>query len=491
MSFTDLSSIPAEVLATELYNRVNPKSRVVVVGSNIDDLNSIVRSGSDGPRSPLVNGNGVFVVLNTHRNGGVESNTRTHLTPQNLGPYIEIVPSQSGRRRIPRVRKEVEKELRKHPQVFSVGFVPGPIYLVAVDVYTSDPEIHKQIVRTINGNINQFVFRLKRRTTGKMTLQHSYGICSSKLGAHTPDGTVSFRIHFQEIPELDNAAGYRYASNFHVFATQLGDISHGGLINVSKNPGLLQDVRMAVPCHGIAGVLSLGTPHCQYRYRFDGGEYTRSNDIAFTNSIKSPEEAKYETCFNGSITDIDAILFETALGNIMDTDLFEIHIETNRGIIKGHYMGIVNYEQAASDGSDSDHSSSGLSLSTNKVINQPVSVSSGSLRPLDQSRQSSSSSQSSMDSSIDGDELKLVDHILIATDADNSTNHGDSGSPVYIVRKAELDVKYLIGVHRSRHNENTYAVPLGAILDYFTNHFMGTNGDNNGTHVWTLSSAKD
>jgi hypothetical protein len=175
----------------------------------------------------------------------------------------------------------------------------------------------------------------------------------------------------------------------------------------------------------------------------------------------------------------------------MDTDLFEIHIETNRGIIKGHYMGIVNYEQAASDGSDSDHSSSGLSLSTNKVINQPVSVSSGSLRPLDQSRQSSSSSQSSMDSSIDGDELKLVDHILIATDADNSTNHGDSGSPVYIVRKAELDVKYLIGVHRSRHNENTYAVPLGAILDYFTNHFMGTNGDNNGTHVLTLSSAKD
>jgi hypothetical protein len=212
MSLTDLSSVPTEALATELYNRVNPKSRVVVVGSNMEDLNFIIRLGIDGPRGPLVNGNGVFVVLNTHRNGGVESSTRMHLTSQNLGPYIEIVTSETGRRKTPRVRKEIEKALRKHPQVFSVGFVPGSMYRVAVDVYTSDPEIHKQIVRTINGDINQFVFRPKRRANGKMTLQHSYGICSNKNAAHTPDGTVSFRIHFESICELNNAAGYRYAS---------------------------------------------------------------------------------------------------------------------------------------------------------------------------------------------------------------------------------------------------------------------------------------
>ena len=211
MSFTDLSLIPTEALATELYNRVTPKSRVVVVGSNMEDLNLITRTGSEGSRGPLVNSNAVFVVLNTHRNGGVEPTTRMDLTSQNLGPYIEIVTSESGRRRTPRVRKEIEKILRRHPQVFSVGFVPGPMYRVAVDVYTTDPEIHKQIVRTVNGNINQFVFRPKRHANGKMTLQHSYGICSRKTAAHTPDGTVSFRIHFEAIPELNNAAGYRYA----------------------------------------------------------------------------------------------------------------------------------------------------------------------------------------------------------------------------------------------------------------------------------------
>jgi hypothetical protein len=136
-----------------------------------------------------------------------------------------------------------------------------------------------------------------------------------------------------------------------------------------------------------------------------------------------------------------------------------------------------------------------LNISRNKVIPNPVSASNGGLSQVSfdhsRSRQSSSGSQSSVDSSIDGDELKLVDHILITTDANDSTNYGDSGSPVYIVRKAQAHVKYLIGVHRSRHNENTYAVPLGVILDYFTTYFIGANVDNDGTHVWTLSSAKD
>jgi hypothetical protein len=203
MSLTSISSIPTEVLATELYQRVGAENRIVVIGSNIQHINRILDVKDENSNRLPIDKDAIFIVLNT-------GNFSTSEAPDlNLGKYIEIVRSRGGRRLIKRVRKDIEKQIRKYIDVFGVGYVSGEKYLVAIDIYNQDPNVHKQIVDSIGGVMDDFVFHYRQRTGDRMHLEHASTICALKSGrdiglAHEPDGTISFRIHLPYIAELRN-----------------------------------------------------------------------------------------------------------------------------------------------------------------------------------------------------------------------------------------------------------------------------------------------
>ena len=421
-----------------------------------------------------------------------------------LGKFIEIQTSARGLRQVPRIRKRIKQTLQKHPMVANIGLLPleavpreaGPRYRIAIDVYTEEPQIHQQIASSVDGTMDDFVFQFYPRRRSKMILENRQGLCSEKHGPHNPDGTVSFRIHYpasetqpvpsgSEGPPVQNGSAFRYASNFHVFATSLGsNIGHGDLIRASKPHFGLPDVKMAMPC--------LGTSQCRYVHRFDKGEYTDENDIAFTEEIID-SEIQYREESRCSIADIDAILYGGRLGNIKDPELFEIQIKTHRGIVRGRYMGIYNYtedvsenksEESASDDSVSD----GSNKSDSAIRPSRVDADSGS-RLSPQISSNSGGSEASQ-SSIRGDRLEFFDQIRTRLHAGLRTDSGDSGSPVYLVDKRS-NQEYLIGVHRSRHHEDAYAVPMAVILEYSAQNLHPGVGGHDASYTWRLTSVED
>lgn len=472
MSIIDLVSVSNESLATELYRRVAPKSPLLVIGSNINHIRHLISIASNTSNATMITDSGVFVVVNTNQTQ-LNSTPLKSLKPEipnnrsvilgELGKFVEIQTSSRGLRKVPRIRKRIKQTLQNHPMVANIGLLPGPKYRIAIDVYTEEPQIHQQIASSVDGTMDDFVFQFAPRRRSKMTLENRQGLCSERHLPHNPDGTVSFRIHYP----TPNGSVFRYASNFHVFATTLGsNIGHGDLIRASKSHFGLEDVKMAMPC--------LGSSQCRYVHRFDKGEYTDENDIAFTEEI-TDSDIEYREESKCSITNIDAILYSDSLGNIKDQELFEIQIKTHRGVVKGRYIGLYNYteglseiksEESASDGSVSD----GSNKSDSAI--QPSGV--NAISPLISSNSGDSGSRSrsipialseGSQSSIRGDQLEFLDQIRTRLDAGLTTDSGDSGSPVYLVDKSS-NQEYLIGVHRSRHHEDAYAVPMSVILEY-------------------------
>ena len=488
MSVIDLASVSNESLATELYRRVAPKSPLLVIGSNITQIQYLLSTASKTSNAPMITDSGVFIVVNTDQTYPNSTPLRP-LNPEivegtgHLGKFIEIQTSNRGLRQVPRIRKSIKHTLQQHPMVANIGLDPGPRYRIAIDVYTQEPEIHQQIARSVDGTMEDFVFQFYPRRRSKMTLENRQAVCSGKHGPHNPDGTVSFRIHYP----VQNGSAFRYASNYHVFATNLGsNIGHGDLRRLSRQHFEFEDVRMALPC--------LGTSQCRYVHRFDKGEYTEENDIAFTEEILD-SEIEYREESKCSIEDVDAILYLGRLGNIKDPELFEIQIKTHRGVVTGTYTGIYNYtenlsgsDESASDGSVSDGSNKSDSAIRSRLSPPPTggptrsSSSSSGLTPHGGSDDSQSS--------IRGDRLEFVDQIRTRLHAGLSTESGDSGSPVYLVDKRSHR-QYLIGVHRSRHQEDAYAVPMGVILEYAAHNLDLGVGGHDATYTWRLTSVDD
>ena len=330
---SDLVSVSNESLAAELYRRVGPKSPLLVIGSNINQIQSLVSEAFKISGVPMITDSGVFVVVNTD----IAHSSPTPLRPLkpeivgitdrvrdtgDLGKFVEIQTSSRGLRQVPRIRKRIKETLQKHPMVANIGLVPGSRYRIALDVYSEEPQVHQQIANSVDGTMEDFVFQFYPRRRSKMTLENRQAVCSGKHGPHDPDGTVSFRIHYP----VQNGLAFRYASNYHVFATTPyggGDnIAHGDLRRLSRQHFEFEDVRMAIPC--------LGTSQCRYAHKFYKGEYTDENDIAFTEEIMD-SEIEYREESKCSIEDVDAILYDERLGNIKDPELFEIQIKTHRG----------------------------------------------------------------------------------------------------------------------------------------------------------------
>jgi len=490
MSIIDLVSVSNESLAAELYRRVAPKSPLLVIGSNINQIRHLVSIASNTSNALMITDSGVFVVVNTDQ---TQLNS-TPLRPLNseivdgrsqvsgdLGKFVEIQTSSRGLRKVPRIRKRIKQTLQNHPMVANIGLLPGPKYRIAIDVYTEEPHIHQQIASSVDGTMDDFVFQFAPRRRSKMTLENLQGLCSERHLPHNPDGTVSFRIHYP----TPNGSVFRYASNFHVFATTLGsNIGHGDLIRVSKEHFGLEDVKMAMPC--------LGSSQCRYVHRFDKGEYTDENDIAFTEEI-TDSDIEYQQESRCSIADIDAILYSERLGNIKDSELFEIQIKTHRGIVRGRYMGLYNYteglsevksEESASDGSVSDEFPKADSTLRRSGVD-----------PNSQSRLSPPISSDSIDSegsqsSLRGNRLEFFDQIRTRLHPGAATDPGDSGSPVYLVDK-RTNQEYLIGVHRSRHHEDAYAVPMPVILEYSAHNLHPSVGGHDASYSWRLTSVED
>ena len=502
---SDLVSVSNESLAAELYRRVAPKSPLLVIGSDINQIQYLVSEASKISNAPMITDSGVFVVVNTDQTHSNPTPLRS-LNPEivtgtarvrdtgDLGKFIEIQASSRGLRQVPRIRKRIKQKLQEHPMVANIGLVPGPKYRIAIDVYTEETRIHQQIAGSVDGTIEDFVFQFYPRRRSKMTLENRQALCSGKHGPHNPDGTVSFRIHYP----VENGSAFRYVSNYHVFATNLGsNFGHGDLRRVSRQHFGFEDLRMAIPC--------LGTSQCRYVHRFDKGEYTDENDIAFTEEILD-SEIEYREESRCSIEDVDAILYDERLGDIKDPELFEIQIKTHRGIVTGRYMGIYNYTEnlSGSDESVSDGSVSDGSNKSDSAI-QPSGVDANPRSRLSPPISSNSGDPEDSQSSIRGDRLELLDQIRTRLHASLTTESGDSGSPVYLVDKRS-NQEYLIGVHRSRHQEDAYAVPMAVILEYSAHNLcpgaptprdsplsgvVPGLGGHDASYTWRLTSVED
>ena len=171
---SDLVSVSNESLAAELYRRVAPESPLLVIGSNINQIQHLLSTASRISSAPMITDSGVFVVVNTD----ITHSTPRPLRPLNpetvreagcvretgdLGKFIEIQTSSRGLRQVPRIRKQIKKTLQKHPMVANIGLVPGPKYRIAIDVYTEEPQIHQQIARSVDGTMEDFVFQFYPR----------------------------------------------------------------------------------------------------------------------------------------------------------------------------------------------------------------------------------------------------------------------------------------------------------------------------------------
>ena len=146
----------------------------------------------------------------------------------------------------------------------------------------------------------------------------------------------------------------------------------------------------------------LGTSQCRYVHKFDKGEYTDENDIAFTEEILD-SEIQYQEESRCSIQDVDAILYDQSWGNIKDPELFEIQIKTHRGLVTGTYIGIYNYtenlsgsDESASDGSNKSDSAVRPSDANSNLSLQISSDSSGSRSRTTNGRPTSTSSPSGL-----------------------------------------------------------------------------------------------
>ena len=110
-------------------------------------------------------------------------------------------------------------------------------------------------------------------------------------------------------------------------------------------------------------------------------------------------------------------------------------------------------------------------------------------RVLRGQRSSPSGLSEDSQSSIRGDRLEFLDQIRTRLHTGSTTESGDSGSPVYLVDKSS-NREYLIGVHRSRHHEDAYAVPMAVILEYAAQS-LDKLVDMMPAYTWRLTSVED
>jgi hypothetical protein len=154
--------------------------------------------------------------------------------------------------------------------------------------------------------------------------------------------------------------------------------------------------------------------NCQYKYRYGYGIYNALNDVALTEPmIGDHNEEKYQIIYSGTVEHADKLDLDALVQKIGTR---KVEIDTHRGPIKGTFVKIGNYVEGLDNPSDSSISS----------------------------KQSSDSSNTSI----------------------SSKQRSDSGSGVYLVN-GDRHRRYLIGIHRSRHQDYTYAVPLATIIEEF------------------------
>ena len=87
-----------------------------------------------------------------------------------LGKYIEYYTH--GKRKIKRIKPDIASIIRKHKEVYGIGYIPGTTYKVSINIYSNDPKLHQQIIDEIGGNAQDFVFFERKRNKSIKAERH-------------------------------------------------------------------------------------------------------------------------------------------------------------------------------------------------------------------------------------------------------------------------------------------------------------------------------
>lgn len=241
-------------------------------------------------------------------------------------------------------------------------------------------------------------------------------------------------------------------------------------------------------------------------YEYAYGVYNNFNDVAVTQSFNdASSEQKYEIIYDNTVEHGDNLDLDSLL---IKTKSYRIEIDTHRGPVRGQFITITNYEESidtissdsesstsekdlhpgsisrASSGNSTWDGSSGVALRI-ESLNQLSLGECRSSRSVD-SRSNGSSGDNRSETEY-GDSLVLWDHIQIKLD-DQLTQPSDSGSGVYLIDHFR-NRRYLIGIHRSRHDNYIYVIPLVTILEEFYKWFSTNDYPLTKDHRWILSRA--